>query len=147
MDAHLEYVADHTNPKGDISDRYHDMAQALSIYLQSGTDTPKGTELVIRAEKARLGEGIKDQIAWLSSPGIVDENQILNYLSIAPATDILAQQSLIGAPSADIIAAVQKYGAQYDISPQILLDIIAFETGGTFDPNSKNKAGRKGYFK
>ena len=123
------------------------MAQALSTYLQSGADTPKGTQLVIRAEKARIGEGIKDQIAWLSSLGIVDENQILNYLSIAPATDILAQQSLIGAPSPEIIAAVQKYGAQYDISPQILLDIIAFETGDTLTRTPKIRAEPPGYFR
>ena len=104
----------------------------------SGSETPAGVQLVIKSEKERVRNKIEDRIAWLATLGITDERQILNYLSLAPATDILVRNSLPGAPSAEIFDAVRRYGAQYNISPQTLLDIIAFETGGTFDPSSKN---------
>ena len=72
---------------------------------------------------------------------------MLAYLSTAPATDILAANFLRRAPSADVIAAVNKYGTKYGIAPQTLLDIIAFETGGTFDPDSRNPhSSAKGLF-
>lgn len=120
---------------------FQDRAQQLAECLQTRSGSAECLQLVTDSEKVRLSQGAQSQgpVDWLKSLGITDEATILNYLFIAPATDILGQRTLKGTPSPDIIASVQNYARLYGIDPQLMLDVIAFETGGTFDPNSTNR--------
>jgi hypothetical protein len=127
---------------------FQDKAEQLASCLQSQADSPECLQLAAASEKARLSSGGHPlgPVEWLQSLGITDEKTILNYLFVAPATDILSQRSLKGSPSPEIISAINKYAAQYHLSPQLMLDIVAFETGGTFDPNSLNDSSAAGLF-
>jgi hypothetical protein len=77
-------------------------------------------------------------VEWAQRLGMTDDKLALDYMCATQVTDIVERTALRGAPTPEIIAAVRRYGTQYGIDPQTLLDIIAFETGGTFDPHAQN---------
>jgi hypothetical protein len=97
-EARVVPIASGSKSKDAAREKFQDKAAQLEEFLRTRDASPDSLKLIDESEKARLSAGAAspDQVAWLQSLGITDEATILNYLSIAPATDILSQKGLRG---------------------------------------------------